>query len=133
MKKIFLAIICLTMWTSHAMAASTSEEQMVKLTREFLAHYNGELPPGTTVSADSTEININTMEFLADPVAKRYFEQMGKLLMAEKAADTQMKVEVEDLKLEKVSPVTQGLMRAKQDGRRKSVAIPHSLPKFSFF
>ncbi len=127
MKKIFLAIICLTLWTSHAMAAPTTEEQMEKLTQEFLAHYNGVLPQGIKVSEDSTKIDINTKEFLADPVAKRYFEQMGKVLMAEKAADTQMKVEVNDLKLEEVSPVTQGLMRAKRnDGRRKAVGFPQT-------
>lgn len=124
MKKIFLAIICLTLWTSHAMAATTTEEQLEKLTREFLAHYNGELPPGTSVNADSTEININTMEFLADPVAKRYFEQMGKVLMAEKAADTQMKVEVNDFKLEEVPATTQAAMKMKKGTKRKSVAIP---------
>lgn len=124
MKKIFLAIICLTLWTSHAMAASTSEEQMVKLTREFLAHYNGGLPPGTIVSADSTEININTMEFLADPIAKRYFEQMGKVLMTEQAAATQMKVEVNDLKLEEVPATTQAVMKMKKGTKRKAVAIP---------
>lgn len=120
MKKIFFAIICLTLWASHAMAATTHEEKMDSLTREFVAHCDGKLPAGITISEDSTRYSINLLEFIADPVAKRYFEQMGQAIMNEKAATSDKKIEIQDISMEKMELNEQGMKRVK----RKSVAIP---------
>ena len=64
MKKIFLAIICLTLCVGQMMANANSEKEMERLTKEFLAHYEGNLPTGTEISADSSSININFLEFI---------------------------------------------------------------------
>ncbi|MCQ2289715.1 MAG: 60S ribosomal protein L31 [Muribaculaceae bacterium] len=121
MKKIFLAIICLTLCVGQMMANANSEKEMERLTKEFLAHYEGNLPTGTEISADSSSININFLEFIADPVAKRYFEQMGKVILAEQAADTEMNVEIEDLQLGQIMDMRESTKR----GAHKAVAIPH--------
>ncbi len=123
MKKIFLAIICLTLWTSHVMAAPTSEEQMEKLTSEFLAHYDGQLPY-IQINNDSTQANLNVKAMLADPIAKRYFEQMGKIIMGERTGDTEMNTEILDMELSEIPKETSSAMNAKRMVKRKAVIAP---------
>lgn len=122
MKKIFFAIICLGVWTCQVMAGNTLEERMDSLTRAFLSHYGDKMPEGVKISADSGTININIEEFISNPVAKRYFEQMGKEIIAEQVSDTRMKVEIQDLHMEQMELSQKGMNKAK----RKAVAFPQT-------
>lgn len=121
MKKLCLAIITFTLWASHAIADTTQEARIDSLTREFVAYCGGKLPAGFTINEDSTRYNINLLEFIADPVAKRYFEQVGQVFMNEKAIASDKKVEIQNLSMERMELNEHGMQRVQQ----KAVAIPH--------
>ena len=127
MKKIFFAIICLTLWSSSAKADDTkASEEMLKLTAEFLAPYNGQLPEGITVNEDGKSLTLDTKVFMSNPEAKRYFEQMGRLLMSEGSVETESQFEINSLQMNEISEEQRATVAAKQrlKGPRKSRSIP---------
>ena len=124
MKKLFFAIICFTLFSGVAMAANVEQEEaMKKLTEKFLERYKeGELPRGMFVENDS--VYMNWEEFLKDSVSLRYFEQMGKLILDERAADTEMQVELQDMKMHRLPEEMMQFKQLRTNGPKKAVSIP---------
>lgn len=118
MKKLLIAIISISLWAGQALAAD--EARIDSLAREFLAYCGNKTPRGVTFNADSTKYNIDLMEFIADPVAKRYFEQMGQCLLAENVVGSEKNIEIRGLSMEKIDLNERGVQRVK----RRAVAIP---------
>ncbi|MCQ2266335.1 MAG: hypothetical protein MJZ40_01320 [Bacteroidaceae bacterium] len=102
------------------MADIAPEQRMDSLTKAFLAECGGQMPRGIEINADSTRLQINLAEFIAHPAAKRYFEQMGKIVMTQRAMHSQMKIEIKDILLEKLALTSNDA----QSLRRKAVSIP---------
>ena len=127
MKKIIFAIICFVLCTGYAKAETDKDEKIQQLTEELIAYFGGKLPTGITLSPDSTTSNINLKEFLTDSVSKRYFEQVGQIMLTEKAVENEMKIEIEDMRLEEIPEEIQevsALQRQQNQGPLKAVAVP---------
>ena len=123
MRKIFFAIICFSLFSGAAMAATDHEEEMKKLTKEFFERYKeGEMPKGVTVTTDS--LHINVQEFLADTISKRYFEQIGKLIIEGQQAKNEQTIEIQDWQIYEIPKETVQFTEARR-GPRKAVSIPH--------
>ena len=133
MKKI-LFVLCFALCVLYAGAeakkpATANEEEMLRLTHELMADCSeGQLPNGLTLNEDST-LSINLKVFLADPQAKRYFEQIGKLMMADQAAANNNEIEIGDIQIKDIP----------QENTDSTVALPAnlrrdvSLPMFTYY
>ena len=123
MKRLFFSIICFAFCIAPAMAATDSDDELTQLTQEFLSHYDGQLPQGVFLNEDSTSVTINLQEFIADPAAKRYFEQMGNAIIAGQIPDNEAQVKIKDMQL---NEIPQKYTKATTDtnGPAKAVAVP---------
>lgn len=119
MRKMHLIALLCCLWSSIAHA--NNEARMDSLTQALLQHFGSQLPQGITVDEDH-KLHIQLRDFLANPTAKRYFEQMGQLIMEEKAAHNPHEVCIEGLHLDSIHLSPQATHRM----MRKAVGIPQT-------